>query len=94
MRRVETGTTGADGVRIFREMVAGGSAAPAYNRSALNLYLAGKVEESRREFERALAVNPSDVYVLNNLGHLLLARSKPSRDMRWGTTTWGMHISI
>lgn len=73
MLRVRTITMGAKGVRVFRALTgAGRGDSSKHNQRALGLQLQGKWEDARLAYEQALALDPGNIYALNNLGYLLL----------------------
>jgi len=67
------GTTGAQGVRLFHELLNGRSLASEYAKRGSVLTIFGRLEEARVEYGRALDIEPRHRDALNGLAHVLTA---------------------
>src|SRR5437588_11293391 len=76
MTTAKRGTTGKEGVRIFREMLGNVPPSLAYNKRALDFQFRGQLKEAEREYKKALKSDSQNVYTLNNLGSVLTAQGK------------------
>src|SRR5215207_8354828 len=76
MPTIHIRTSGEEGVSLLRQLLAGALLASESAGRALDLQLQGRLDEAEAEYEESLAVNPQNVYALNNLGHLYLTRQQ------------------
>src|SRR5215467_9182781 len=66
-------TTGEEGVSLFRDLVdEDSSLAALYHKHAVSLCVQGKYTAALLECEKAFQLDPDNVYILNNMGYLLL----------------------
>jgi tetratricopeptide (TPR) repeat protein len=65
------GTTGSQGVRLFNDLLDGGSLASEYAKRGAVLTILGRLDEARDEYVRALALDPESADAVNGLAHVL-----------------------
>ncbi len=74
----EQGTIGPQGVRLFNDLLEGGSLASEYAKRGAVLTILGRLDEAREQYARARALDPHLADAINGFAHVLTIQGDES----------------